>query len=347
VASSLRLHRSSSTAASDYAPSAVVDNLGGRITLDEYDPFNGMYRLLIPKMNVLVRNAYNGIGRGKLTLRPFGMANNFMRWQAPRDSEAGAEVNVVGDPPLTGIVLPSVTPEAELLVELLTGFIWPPVATTYNVEVPKPKNALFPDVTVAQAMAGHVDYRCVFLRNISVDPINTIRPVFRTMTAELTAEYSAFGNATLKLSDARNFPECHYIRNRRTAEILYYSGRTAINSLTVMSTSRGLRDTSGAFGAVGDTLELVPCFDISVEQYDPATGAGKIAEGTMPPSIPNAVFPFACPDSLDDPQFKIIPWNMNPDAITTVWFRRNIPAGAIQFAANLLTVDFIGEPVGS
>lgn len=313
---------------------ATLDNqaghngLGGRISSDRLVSLSARYILTGVQISALPN--FNGKGTGRLYYTAGGPAN--LAWQAPNDS-IGANVPVAVDGTYTLISGNGV----KLVVDVDVSAL-PAASSSPFVNLDIIKNTLFTDITIAQAMAGHVDYRCLFLKNDDIFAYTSVRPRFRRVASILTKEYPVFGNAVLTVTDGSLFPDGCFVRNVRTQEIMYVSGRSRnLNTFVVSSVSRGLRETGAAMGFAGDVIEVVSCLDINVAAYNPTTGAPLISDATLPPSVV-----FSCPpNTLDDPQYD--PLAMAVGDVLTVWMRRTIPAGASQLAKAPLILDFVYE----
>ena len=128
--------------------------------------------------------------------------------------------------------------------------------------------AMWDDVTHAERLAGHTDYRCVFFR---VGPAGSVRNLhvflglLGTARALSAAGYAASGAVTITpKADVRDWPASGFVKNVDTGEVLYYSSRSD-DEASVPAAGRDVWGDGAAAGTEDDTLEPVPGLRLALE----------------------------------------------------------------------------------
>ena len=318
----LTFFHSKSTAVAD--SESGHDGFGGRISADQ--PTFLVARPLAVITGVAITAAVGKNTDGTGSLKYVDSAKT-LEWQAPRDSAYGATVNVSAGGTFE---LESVTTDAWIRVTV-TALDLPMVDKIETVILDSNANILFDDIPIAEAMAGTPNYRCFFLKNIGAVTYKEIHPKIELPGTATTVKASTFypqsGQIRLNVTSASGWPNSHYVRNRRTREIMYYASRGGGdgNELVVPNAGRRRRGTSSAEGIAGDAMELVAPIDIFIETYNPASGAAVIVRDDLPP----AGATFFYPDPSDFTHY-VQEFSLTANSILTVWLKRNVIPGAAE-----------------
>lgn len=318
----LQFYFSKSTAVAD--DESGYDHKGGRISADQ--PVFLRARPLASVTGVVITKVQgkNTPGVGTIIYTNTGTT---LAWQAPIDSSAGTPVNVGAGGTFE---LESATGDAWIEVTVTAGDL-PSQDTSERVSLDYYMNVLFDDVSLNEAMQGTPNYRCFFVKNTGAGTLKEVHPKIELVAAYTAVKASTFyppsGAARIELTSAENWPMSAYVRNMRTREIMHYTARGGGNGrqLQVPSEGRRARSTASGEGYSGDSIELVAPIDIFVESYVPASGAASIVQDDLPPAGAS----FWYPNPTDFVQYHS-EFTLAPNAILTVWLRRNVIPGAVE-----------------
>lgn len=131
----------------------------------------------------------------------------------------------------------------------------------------------FDDVSSAEAGAGDVEYRAMFIYNESASEVKNVKVYLNLLgTSQVSAAAqlgsSGSGSITLSVGTFNDWPDSGFCRIETSGgtlrEIVYYSSRTS-TTLTVPSAGRGLLGTSAAAGGATDVVMAVPGIRVAKE----------------------------------------------------------------------------------
>jgi hypothetical protein len=309
-------------------------SLGGRISADQPTDLIARPHTL-PGVTITKITGMNLDGVGSLVFTATGQT---LKWKAPRDSVVGAAVAIGAG---GSFDIESSTGDAWIRVTVTTASL-PTINQTVSVIVDPVKHVLFDIVSAAEAMAGLLDYKCLFVKNTGASPHTSIRPHIEvpavSTTVKTQTSYGTGSSVKVVVTTAANFPNSYFIRNTRTKEIMYYNYKSgsSLDELLVPVEFRGLRGTYPAQGIAGDVIELIAPYDLNITAYNPTTGASIIQND----KIAQAGMTFFYPDPSDSPHYQSI-FSCNNNDVLTVWLKRTIPAGAVSMSDFPLRLGFL------
>lgn len=189
----------------------------------------------------------------------------------------------------------------------------------------------FDDVSASQASAGEQEYRCSYLKNVSVGTVQNVKRWIAVLGIEQTSDVTrlgASGAGTIATSGSfASWPQSGWCRIMSAGgtlrEVVYYTSRT-VSVLTVPAAGRARLGTAAAAGLSTDLLDAVPGVAMAIDT------AGVQSSGTSVQTIANANTP---PTTVTwnlgiTPTTGLNIGNMLTGQQVGIWLWRDIPAGA-------------------
>ena len=200
----------------------------------------------------------------------------------------------------------------------------------------------FDDVSSAEAAAGDTEYRGTIVKCENTSGITTFKRWVGTLGTQRvsdTTQLAASGAGTIVTTGSfADWPAsgwCHIKSDASTTrEIIYYTSRTA-TVLTVPADGRARLGTSAGAGAAGDTIDAVPGIAIAIDDDGVTSGGAAIQtianEGAAPTGVSwDTGITAATGLSIGD---------MNSAEQVGIWYKREIPVGAVSTADASVKVE--------
>lgn len=264
----------------------------------------------------------NTVGVGTLT----AVDANTIQWKCA-GGEYGPQVSILNGQ--SKIVETSGMPGAYLRVSRVSSS---DMSGSASIALSARMNNVFgmDDVSSAEATAGDTNYRSTIIKNESVATVLSFkRWIGELGTSQVSGvtQLGASGAGTIKTAGNFNdWPDqgwCHIKNGEVTREIVYYSERNT-DTLTIPATGRARLGTTAGAGAATDTLHSVPGIAVGLEPGG-VDSTGAIQAITNESTAPVGVTWKTGITSATGLNIAYVA----PDDLIGVWFKREIPQGAV------------------
>lgn len=200
----------------------------------------------------------------------------------------------------------------------------------------------FDDVTDTELTAGHIDYRCICMKNVSDSVVKNLKVFIGLLGSQVdsdTAQLGASGAGTLAPTSTNfvGWPDSGFCRiedqSGTLKEIVYYGARST-TELTVDADGRAQFGTSETTGASTDVLYPIPSIRIA-EELPSSNQVQTIADEVTVPTGLTFVAPITAANAIDF-------GDLDPDEEIMLWLERNVVAGGSSSPSvrNLIEVTF-------